>query len=144
MHPGGDFPPQLINHSTSASSKALKNKPTTAITTTWTGYMMRAWLSIGFTAMMPPAIVQDATAAYFADQDTLQQWLEECTEDGGSADFTRSAELFASWKSWSEERNWQAGSAMALSEALIDRGYEKGREGNTGQRGFRRLAVKRR
>jgi len=99
------------------------------------------WQRIG---LAPPAIVQDATAQYFADQDTLQQWLEECTEDGGSAAFTRSAELFASWKSWCEERNSQPGSAMALSEALIDRGFEKGRESNTGHRGFRRLAVKRR
>jgi len=98
------------------------------------------WQRIGLT---PPAIVQDATAAYFADQDTLQQWLDDCTEDGGPAAFTRSADLFASWKSWCEDRNWQAGSAMALSEALIDRGFEKGRDGN-GHRGFRRLTVKRR
>src|SRR5262249_22660092 len=48
------------------------------------------WQRIGLT---PPTIVQDATAAYFADQDTLQQWLDECTEDGGHAAFTRSAEL---------------------------------------------------
>jgi putative DNA primase/helicase len=95
------------------------------------------------TGLAPPAIVQDATAAYFADQDTLQQWLDECTEDGGPAAFTRSAELFASWKLWCEERNWQPGSAMALSEALIDRGFEKGRDGN-GHRGFRRLTIKRR
>src|SRR5262249_4218667 len=54
------------------------------------------WQRVG---LAPPAIVQDATAAYFADQDTLQQWLDECTEDGGAAAFTRSAELFASWKS---------------------------------------------
>jgi putative DNA primase/helicase len=93
--------------------------------------------------LAPPAIVQDATAAYFADQDTLQQWLDECTYDAGPLAFTRSAELFASWKSWSEERNYKPGSAMALSEALIDRGFEKGRDGN-GHRGFRRLAVKRR
>jgi putative DNA primase/helicase len=94
--------------------------------------------------LAPPAIVQDATAAYFADQDTLQQWLDECTYDAGPLAFTRSAELFASWKQWCEERNYKPGSAMALSEALIDRGFEKGREGNTGNRGFRRLAVKQR
>ena len=93
--------------------------------------------------LAPPAIVQDATAAYFADQDTLRQWLDECTEDGGPAAFTRSAALFTSWKTWCEERNWKAGSAMALSETLVDRGFEKGRDGN-GQRGFKRLAVKRR
>src|SRR5262245_25514357 len=72
------------------------------------------WQRVG---LAPPTIVQDATAAYFADQDTLQQWIEECTGDSGPAAFTRSAELFASWKSWCEERNWQTGSAMALSEA---------------------------
>src|SRR5262249_28658125 len=94
--------------------------------------------------LAPPAIVQDATAAYFADQDTLQQWLEECTEDGGPAAFTRSAELFASWKQWCEERNWQRGGGMALSEALADRGFEKGREAHADYRGFKRIAVKRR
>src|SRR5262249_30090052 len=91
---------------------------------------LRWWVNGGSdgqrAGLAPPAIVQDATAAYFADQDTLQQWLEECTEDGGPAAFTRSAELFASWKQWCEERNWQPGSAMALSEALADRGFEKG------------------
>src|SRR5215831_18731546 len=99
------------------------------------------WQRIG---LAPPTIVQEATTAYFADQDTLQQWLDECTEDGGAAAFTRSAELFASWKSWCEERNYTPGSSMALSEALADRGFEKGREGHAGHRGFRRLAVKRR
>jgi putative DNA primase/helicase len=98
------------------------------------------WQRIG---LAPPVVVQDATAAYFADQDTLQQWLEECTEDGESAAFTRSAELFASWKSWCEDRNYKPGSAMALSEAFIERGFEKARDSN-GHRGFRRLAVKRR
>ena len=40
MDDGGWFlPAQLSSHSTNASSKALKNKQTTAITTTWTGYM---------------------------------------------------------------------------------------------------------
>jgi putative DNA primase/helicase len=97
------------------------------------------WQRIG---LAPPAAVQDATAAYFADQDVLQQWLDECTHDAGPLAFTRTSELFASWKSWCEERNHTPGNSMALSEALIDRGYEKGREGNTGHRGFRRLAVK--
>ena len=39
------------------------------------------WQRIG---LAPPAIVRDATDEYFADQDTLQQWLDDCTEDGGS------------------------------------------------------------
>ncbi len=38
------------------------------------------WQAIGLT---PPAMVTDATDAYFEDQDLIRQWLEECTEDGG-------------------------------------------------------------
>jgi putative DNA primase/helicase len=97
------------------------------------------WQRIG---LAPPAIVLDATDAYFADQDTLQQWLDECIYDAGPHAFTRQSELFTSWKSWCEERNYKPGSSMALSEALIDRGHEKIREGGTGHRGFRCLAVK--
>ncbi len=50
------------------------------------------------TGLAPPAIVRDATESYFADQDTLQQWLDDCTEDGGQFAFSRTADLFASWK----------------------------------------------
>ena len=82
------------------------------------------WQRIG---LAPPAIVRDATDEYFADQDTLQQWLDDCTEDGGQLAFTRTAELFASWKTWGEEHNLKPGSAQALSEALADRGFVKAR-----------------
>jgi putative DNA primase/helicase len=60
------------------------------------------WQRIG---LAPPPIVLDATEAYFAEQDTTQQWLDECTEDGGEFAFTRTTELFASWKTWCEARN---------------------------------------
>jgi putative DNA primase/helicase len=96
------------------------------------------WQRIG---LAPPAIVQEATSAYFADQDVLQQWLDECTQDAPPSAFVRTGQLFASWKSWCEERNYAPGTSMALSEALVDRGYEKKRD-NHGQRGFRALAIK--
>jgi len=97
------------------------------------------WQRVG---LAPPAIVRDATDAYFADHDTLQQWLDDCTHDAAQAVFTRTATLFSSWKLWCEERNLKSGSANVLSEALADRGYKKGREGGTGQRGFCGIAIK--
>ena len=96
------------------------------------------WQCMG---LEPPAIVRDATDAYFADQDTLQQWLDDCTEDGGEFAFSRTTELFASWKAWCENRNSKPGSAQALSEALVDRGFVKKRN-NVGQQGFCNLIVK--
>jgi len=97
------------------------------------------WQRVG---LAPPAIVRDATDAYFADHDTLQQWLDDCTHDAAQAVFTRTAALFSSWKLWCEDRNLKSGSANVLSEALADRGYKKGREGGTGQRGFCGIAIK--
>jgi putative DNA primase/helicase len=91
--------------------------------------------------LAPPKIVLDATEEYFGEQDTLQQWLDDCTEDGGSFAFTRTADLFASWKKWSEDHNTKAGSEQTFATALVDKGFAKGRN-SSGQRGFRRLATK--
>jgi hypothetical protein len=96
------------------------------------------WQRIG---LKPPKIVLDATESYFAEQDTTQQWLDECTEDGGEFAFTRTTELFASWKTWCEARNLRTGSVQTLSEALTNRGFAKKRN-NSGQQGFSNLIVK--
>ena len=96
------------------------------------------WQRIG---LSPPKIVLDATESYFAEQDTAQQWLDDCTEDGGLLAFSRTTELFASWKSWCEARNMKPGSERAFSEALADRGFIKSRNA-AGQRGFKNLVVK--
>jgi putative DNA primase/helicase len=98
------------------------------------------WQRIG---LAPPAIVRDATDEYFAEQDIVGQWIEDCTEDAGKFAFTRIAELFSSWKTWCEDRNLKPGNTRILSEALADRGYAKTRD-KTGQRGFQTLAIKRR
>jgi len=97
------------------------------------------WQRVG---LAPPAIVRDATDVYFADHDTLQQWLDDCAQDAAQTVFIRTSTLFSSWKLWCEERNLKSGSANVLSEALADRGYKKGREGGTGQRGFCGIAIK--
>jgi hypothetical protein len=39
----------------------------------------------------PPQVVTEATDAYFEDQDTTKQWLEDCTSDGGPYAFTPTA-----------------------------------------------------
>jgi putative DNA primase/helicase len=95
------------------------------------------WQRIG---LAPPAVVTDATTAYFDDQDTIKQWLEDCTTDGGPFAFTLTKQLFASWRQWCEERHLVAGSLEALSSTLQDRGFTKKRDAS-GRRGFARLAI---
>ena len=96
------------------------------------------WQRVG---LSPPVRVREATDAYFADQDTIGQWLEDCTHDAGPFAFTRVSALFSSWKVWCEDRNLKPGSATALSEALADRGIVRKRDAN-GQRGFANITIK--
>jgi len=92
--------------------------------------------------LAPPACVRDATDEYFRSQDTIGEWLEDCTADADDRAFTRVANLFASWKTWCEDRNIKPGSTTALSDMLDDRGYARRREAGTGQRGFARIVLK--
>jgi putative DNA primase/helicase len=95
------------------------------------------------TGLAPPKAVQEATENYFAEQDTLGQWLEEMTEDAGPLAFSRVRELFESWKGWCDARNHRPGSAAVLADMLADRGYVRKREPKTGQRGFTNIVLRR-
>jgi putative DNA primase/helicase len=95
------------------------------------------WRHLG---LSPPAAVREATEQYLRDQDTLQQWLEDCTQSNEPNAFTRSAQLFASWRAWCEERNLKPGSEQVLIQALVDKGYARGRDGK-GRRGFSGLTI---
>ena len=97
------------------------------------------WQRIG---LAPPKSVTEATDDYFSDQDLHQQWLDDCTEDGGPHAFTAIGQLFSSWKGWCDERNLQPGNTNALSEVLVDRGFVRKRLSSG--RGFRNLVLKQR
>jgi putative DNA primase/helicase len=96
------------------------------------------WQRVG---LSPPAAVRDATEEYFAAEDTVGQWFEECIIDGGDAAFTRTKNIFSSWKLWCEDRNLRPGSERRLSDRLVGRGYKRVRN-SVGQWGFRRLCAK--
>lgn len=98
------------------------------------------WQRIG---LVPPKIVLDATENYFSEQDTLQQWLDDCTENRGSFALSCTTDLFASWKGWCEARNFKPGSEMAFSTALADKGFEKTKDPATRRMAFRAITVKR-
>jgi putative DNA primase/helicase len=117
---------------------AEKLKPEWPAILRWVIEGCQEWQRVG---LAPPAIVRNTTAEYFAEQDLLQQWLDECVRDGGPHAHTRTRDLFVSWKAWCEDRNLRPGSERSLSEALADRGYEKARNG-AGQQGFRNVQVK--
>ncbi len=79
----------------------------------------RAWQQIG---LSPPAIVQKAANAYFEDEDLIGQWIDDACQLS-SAHWARSSDLYASWKTWSENRGIEAGSQRSFGEELRTRGF---------------------
>ena len=86
-----------------------------------------------------PKHVRRATDEYFADQDSVEEWLAECTTPDPVA-FTTTGSLFASWQKWCEARHQFFGSDKEFSATLEAKGYEHHRK--TKGRGFKGLSLK--
>lgn len=90
-----------------------------------------------------PAVVADATAAYFDDQDLFGQWVAERCETGPRK-LDPAARLFESWKRFAEASGEPPGSMKTFSAAMIKRGFAPSREWFNGAtaRLYRGLAVR--
>jgi P4 family phage/plasmid primase-like protien len=100
-----------------------------------------AWRQKG---LVPPKAVTDATAAYFADEDSFSQWLEDCcdVEIGNIFKWATSAELFGSWTAYATKTGNPTGTAKAFSELLINRGFEQVRKGKGRDRAYDGIQLK--
>ena len=75
------------------------------------------WQQIG---LQPPKTVMDATEEYFAVQDSVAIWLDECCKLGSG--YQSSASLFVSWHSFCETTGEFPGTQKRLSQKLLDMG----------------------
>jgi P4 family phage/plasmid primase-like protien len=87
-----------------------------------------------------PGCVREASDAYFADQDTLQQWIDDWIDARDPRAFTPTRQLFGSWKGWAEQRNMQAGTERAFAQSLAEKGYHPHRTPSA--RGFNGIRLK--
>jgi len=83
-----------------------------------------AWQTHG---LMPPAAVQQATAEYFAEQDMLTQWLEECCDKDKEYGETASR-LFASWRSFASNRGEDTRNTKWFSTMLERHGFQRAKD----------------
>jgi putative DNA primase/helicase len=70
----------------------------------------REWLKQG---LAPPKSVQAATDTYFADQDVLGRWVDDCC-DIGREHAERGGKLFDSWKAFCHANGEEPGSTKPL------------------------------
>jgi putative DNA primase/helicase len=73
------------------------------------------WQEHGLAA---PASVKAATDEYLSSQDSLANWLGECTEEATVE--TPAGTLYGSWRTWCEANGEMAGSKKAFTQALRD------------------------
>jgi P4 family phage/plasmid primase-like protien len=70
--------------------------------------------------LLRPPVVTNSTAEYFADQDLLGQWMDECCEiDPGKADTI--ARLWGSWDTFAQNRGERFNSSKGFSNALLSK-----------------------
>ena len=83
-----------------------------------------AWQRDG---LVRPKAVLDATAEYFAEQDVLAQWVEECCEQDKCYGAT-SAELFGSWRIFATSRAEEPRTAKWFATMLERQGFQRDKD----------------
>jgi putative DNA primase/helicase len=86
-----------------------------------------------------PDSIRQASDQYFANQDSLEQWLSDCVDANDTMGFTTTRVLYTSWKMWSEARGMSAGTERDFSASLEEKGFEW--ERRKYGRGFRGLTL---
>ncbi|KQR80512.1 phage/plasmid primase, P4 family [Sphingomonas sp. Leaf343] len=71
--------------------------------------------------LVRPATVQTATAEYFAGEDLMGQWLEECCILQSGA-FELPAKLYTNWRKYADEHGETPGNAIGFGKKMAKRG----------------------
>jgi putative DNA primase/helicase len=79
-----------------------------------------AWYRDG---LNPPARVQEATAAYLANEDHVARWIDECCELSGRL-FGKTPLLYRNYCQWCEANHERSLTSKEFSPELDHRGYQ--------------------
>ena len=106
-------------------------------------WMVDGCLSWQKDGLVKPAVVRQATQAYFDDQDLFGQWIEECCQVG-RGEWETTAKLYASWKAYADINGVHPGSIKSFSANMVKREFAADRKWVNGktQRMFCGLAVR--
>ncbi len=106
-------------------------------------WMIEGCLDWQKNGLVRPDVVTKATAEYFAEQDLVNQWAEDCCNRGPTQSDTL-AVLFKSWSDYALANGEKPGTTKWFSQTLAKLGCEavKNTPGNNGKRGFKGIGVK--
>lgn len=92
------------------------------------GWMIDGCADWQQSGLRPPALVTGAAEEYFAAEDYVGHWLDECCQIGSGNRATSKA-LFASWSAWAKAGGFEPRSTRFLGEQLRARGFQSGKAG---------------
>jgi putative DNA primase/helicase len=128
-------------HKPTSPDKALEKK-LTAEHSAILRWMVDGCLDWQIHGLIRPSAIVEATSEYFAEEDTLRQWIEEYCEVAVSLHDTN-ASLFASWRNYCAAHNEELGSQKAFSQRLHNLGYMPIKDsGGIRGRGFKDISVR--
>jgi len=110
----------------------------------WPGilaWMIQGCLEWQSGGLRPPKAVQLATSDYFAAEDSMRLWIDECCTESMQF-FGELGALFASYKAWCERSGEFFGARKRFAQALENRGYKKARSTANDRAGFWGVALK--
>ena len=97
-----------------------------------------AWQEGG---LAPPERVLEATKEYLSAEDAIELWIDDRCHRGPDYK-TSTSELYASFKTWSEEAGEHVISQKRFSQNLEAHGYQRSPRLSTGRKGFEGLCPK--
>ena len=89
-------------------------------------WMIEGCLEWERNGLKPPSVVKESTDQYLGDEDSLQQWIDECCDLGPG--FESSKALFYSWTKWCELSGEYVGTMKRLMAKLESRGISTGQK----------------
>lgn len=92
--------------------------------------------------LVRPTVVTEATQNYFDEQNTFQQWIDECCICGANH-FDTVTKLFGSWSVWAKAQNEDPRNTKVFAQNLIKAGFRQTKHtpGANGKRGFLGISV---
>lgn len=75
-----------------------------------------------------PTAIQSATEQFFEEQDVFSQWMEDCCVSNNASNFSTSANLYQSWRSYVEDAGESAGTRKMLGQKLRRSGFRSGQK----------------
>jgi putative DNA primase/helicase len=90
-------------------------------------WMIEGCLDWQRNGLIRPESVKLATEAYFDDQDTFSEWLEDACDVtiGNDHLWEKSSMLFEAWSAYALKSGVKSGSAVGFAEEMVRRGFTK-------------------